>query len=120
MTLYGIPNCNTIKKARDWLQANHIAYDFYDFKKNGINAATLEHWLSQVPHEKLVNRAGMTWRGLSDEDKANVTNNASAIVLMLEKTSIIKRPVLVKNGQIISLGFDEAQYRKLLTQWVKL
>jgi len=112
--LYGIPNCNTVKKARTWLDENGVTYEFHDFKKQGIDSATLENWLAQISWEKLVNRAGMTWRGLSDEAKAAVQDNASAAALMQEKTSVIKRPVLIDAETVLSLGFDEANYRKLL------
>jgi arsenate reductase len=114
MKLYGIPNCNTVKKARAWLAENGLAVQFHDFKKDGVDSALIEGWLQQMPWEKLVNRAGMTWRGLSDEAKAAVHDNASAAALMLDKTSVIRRPVLVKDGKILSLGFDETTYRKLL------
>ncbi|HQO15334.1 MAG TPA: ArsC family reductase [Methylotenera sp.] len=113
MQLFGIPNCNTVKKARDWLDSHQIAYAFHDFKKNGVSYDLLENWLTQRPWEKLVNRAGMTWRNLSDAEKAAVTDAPSAILLMLAKPSVIKRPVLVKDGTIISLGFDEATYKEL-------
>jgi Spx/MgsR family transcriptional regulator len=112
MQLFGIPNCNTVKKARDWLSQHGVAYAFHDFKKNGVNQELLENWLSQTPWEKLVNRAGTTWRNLSDAEKAAVVDAASAIALMLEKSSVIKRPVLVKNNQIICLGFDENTYQE--------
>ena len=115
MQLFGIPNCSTVKKARDWLEHNGIAYEFHDFKKNGVNHAMLENWLNQMPWEKLVNRAGMTWRNLTDNEKAAVQDNDSAISLMLEKSSVIKRPVLVKNGNILSLGFNETTYKELLS-----
>ena len=115
MKLYGIPNCSTVKKARDWLTANHINYEFHDFKKQGIDAATLNIWLSQIPHMQLINRAGLTWRGLSDDAKAAVVDNTSAIALMLAKSSLIKRPVLVKDNLVVSLGFNEENYRKLLS-----
>ncbi len=114
MKLYGIPNCNTVKKARTWLDGHGVSYTFHDFKKQGIDAATLASWLSQTPWEKLVNRAGMTWRGLSEETKSSIIDNASAIKLMVEKTSVIKRPVLIKDDKIVCLGFDETTYRKLL------
>ena len=113
LKLYAIPSCNTVKKARDWLLANDIAYDFIDFKKHGASKVLLESWLSQVAHEKLINRAGLTWRGLDDATKANIIDNASAIALMQAKTSLIKRPVLTKNGKILTLGFDEAVYKEL-------
>lgn len=115
MQLFGIPNCNTVKKARDWLESNAVAYEFHDFKKHGVSHALLEGWLKQIPWEKLVNRAGMTWRNLSDAEKAAVTDANSALNLMLEKSSVIKRPVLVKDGKIISLGFAEATYKELLS-----
>ena len=115
MKLYGIPNCNTVKKARDWLAANHIAYEFHDFKKGVADQALLTNWLNQLPWEKLVNRAGMTWRNLSEGEKAIVIDPSSARSLMLDKTSVIKRPVLVKDGEIISLGFSEEVYKDLFS-----
>jgi len=114
MQLFGIPNCNTVKKARDWLSLNNIAYEFHDFKKNGVTQSLLEGWLSQQSWEKLVNRAGMTWRNLTDAEKAAVIDAPSAIKLMLEKSSVIKRPVLVKDGKILCLGFTEAAYKEIL------
>lgn len=115
MILYGIPNCSTVKKARAWLADNSVDVRFHDFRKNGVEPTLLNGWLTQQPWEKLVNRAGMTWRNLDDQAKAGVQDNASALALMLEKPSVIKRPVLVADGKILSLGFDEATYRKLLT-----
>lgn len=114
MKLYGIPNCNTVKKARAWLDAHQISYHFHDFKKQGLDPAIAESWLQQQPWEKLVNRAGMTWRNLSEAEKAGVTNANSALALMLEKTSVIKRPVLEREGKIIALGFNETDYQSLL------
>jgi Spx/MgsR family transcriptional regulator len=114
MKLYGIPNCSTVKKARTWLEQHGVSYEFHDFKKQGIDTTTLENWLTQTPWEKLVNRAGMTWRGLSEETKSSIIDNNSAIELIKEKTSVIKRPVLVKDGRIICVGFDETLYGKLL------
>ena len=114
MKLYGIPNCNTVKKARTWLEENGIAYEFHDFKKQGIDEATIKQWLTQSTWDKLVNRAGMTWRNLSDAEKAAVIDNASATELMMIKTSVIKRPLLVKDGTLLALGFDEAKYQQLL------
>jgi Spx/MgsR family transcriptional regulator len=114
MQLFGIPNCNTVKKARDWLTGHGITYEFHDFKKNGVSQALLESWLSQLPWEKLVNRAGLTWRKLSDAEKSAVIDANTALNLMLEKSSVIKRPVLVKDGKILCLGFTEATYKELL------
>ncbi len=115
LKLYGIPNCNTVKKARDWLESNKIAYEFHDFKKLGVSANLLETWLAQIPREQLINRAGLTWRGLQSSVKEDIIDNASAIALMQAKTSLIKRPILQKNGKILCLGFDEAAYKKELT-----
>jgi arsenate reductase (glutaredoxin) len=113
LKLYGIPNCNTVKKARDWLEKNSIAYEFQDFKKIEVSSDLLESWLTQIPREQLINRAGLTWRSLESSVKDNIVDNASAIALMREKTSVIKRPVLVKDGKILSLGFVEADYKAI-------
>lgn len=112
MKLYGIPNCNTVKKARTWLTENGIEIPFHDFKKQGVSEELLEVWLKQIRWEKLLNRQGATWRQLSDEARAAVCDDASAIRLMLEKPSAIKRPVLEMDGKI-TLGFDEASYQSL-------
>jgi Spx/MgsR family transcriptional regulator len=113
MTLYGIPNCNTVKKARDWLTQHGITVVFHDFKKHGLTAETAQHWLHQAEWSKLINRSGLTWRGLSDERKQQILDNASALALMLEKTSVIKRPVLEHDGRLLHIGFDEAAYTKI-------
>jgi Spx/MgsR family transcriptional regulator len=114
MKLYGIPNCGTVKKARAWLDEHCIAYTFHDYKKQGVKQATLEQWLAQMPWEKLVNRAGMTWRGLSDAEKATVTDDAGAIALMLAKPSVIRRPIVVENDTIVAVGFDAGHYASLI------
>ncbi len=116
MKLYGIPNCSTVKKARAWLEQHAIAYEFHDFKKLGLDAATGKQWLTQQPWEKLVNRSGMTWRNLSDAEKNAVVDSPSALSLMQDKTSVIKRPVLVDKNQILALGFNETDYVKLLAK----
>lgn len=116
MKLYGIPNCNTVKKARDWLEQHAVVYEFHDFKKLGLDTATAQSWLQQQPWEKLVNRSGMTWRNLTDTEKNAVTDAASALRLMQEKTSVIKRPIVVKNDKIIALGFNETEYAQLFAK----
>jgi Spx/MgsR family transcriptional regulator len=113
MKLYGIPNCNTVKKARTWLEERQIDYIFHDFKKAGVSQDLLDDWLSQQPWEKLINRAGMTWRKLDDATKNNIVDNHSAATLMLDKTSVIKRPILEKDGKILALGFQEETYKEL-------
>lgn len=114
MKLYGIPNCNTVKKARAWLAEHHANVQFHDFRKDGVDEALLNGWLAQFPWEKLINRAGMTWRNLDEQTKTSMRDNASAVKLMVEKPSVIKRPVLVEDGKILALGFDEATYQNLL------
>jgi arsenate reductase len=116
LKLYGIPNCNTVKKARDWLTGNHIEVQFHNFKKDGITAELVNNWLQQTSWEKLVNRAGTTWRNLSDAEKAAVVDSASALTLMLNKPSVIKRPLLVRGEEILHIGFDEAAYAKAFIQ----
>ena len=107
-TLYAIPNCDTVKKARTWLADHGVAYQFHDYKKQGIDRATIERWLTQKPWEELVNRAGATWRKLPDTEKPTTADEA--IALMLEKTSVIRRPLIESNGQIVALGFKADDY----------
>lgn len=114
MKLYGIPNCNTVKKARDWLTSHGIDYQFHDFKKQGVTQQLLEGWLKQIPETKLINRAGMTWRNLDEATKNSIQDQTSAIQLMSDKTSVIKRPILEKDGNIIAVGFSESEYQSLL------
>lgn len=113
MKLYGIPNCDTVKKARNWLASHNIDVEFHDFKKQGISPELAQRWLQQSSHEQLINRKGLTWRGLSEEQKMAITSDAAAQQLMLEKTSVIKRPLLEQDGKLLHIGFDEAAYRKL-------
>jgi arsenate reductase len=111
--LYGIPNCNTVKKARDWLAQHDIAVEFHDFKKLGLDAAIAQNWLQQTDWTSLINRSGLTWRGLPEQRKQSIQDANAALALMLEKTSAIKRPVLEQNGKLLHVGFDEAAYSKL-------
>ena len=111
-TLYGISNCDTIKKAKRWLDDNNIAYDFHDYKKSGIDKKSLQAWCSEFGFESLLNKRGTTWRKLDDSLKENV-DEAAAIEIMLENHSVIKRPVLI-SGKTRILGFDESAYQSLL------
>ncbi len=113
MKLYGIQNCNTVKKARDWLEQRNIAVEFHDFKKNGLDAATAQAWLQQADWAMLINRSGLTWRGLPEQRKQSIHDATGALALMLEKTSVIKRPLLEINGKLLHAGFDEASYSKI-------
>ncbi len=112
ITLYGIPNCDTVKKARAWLQAKGIDVQFVDFKKGGVPAARLDAWLASVGWETLLNRKGTTWRKLDDDVRAAVVDAASARRLMIEQPSVIKRPVVEWNDARITVGFDAADWAK--------
>ncbi|MEC5160387.1 MULTISPECIES: ArsC family reductase [unclassified Janthinobacterium] len=112
ITLYGIPNCDTVKKARVWLADQQQAFTFHDFKKQGLERATVAQWLQHLQWEALVNRKGTTWRNLSEERKAAVVDADSALELMLESPSVIKRPVL-HDGQQFHVAFSDAQYRAI-------
>ena len=107
--LYGIPNCDTVKKARTWLADNGHDFTFHDFKKRGLTRELVAGWLEQLDWETLVNRKGTTWRNLPDERKALVADKASALELMLENPSVIKRPVLQGVGPV-SVGFSADAY----------
>jgi arsenate reductase (glutaredoxin) len=107
-TLYGIRNCDTMKKARAWLDAHGVSYTFHDYKASGIDRATLEKWAAVVGWETLLNRAGTTFRKLPDAAKTGLTE-AKAMKLMLEQPSMIKRPVLEK-GRTLLVGFSEERY----------
>lgn len=112
ITLYGIPNCDTVKKARTWLNDHGIAYTFHDFKKQGLDTALVASWLKVVPRDTLVNRKGTTWRNLPDERKAAITDDAAATALMVEFPSIVKRPVLV-TGKQTEVGFSDTLYNQV-------
>lgn len=111
-TLYGIPNCDTVKKARTWLAEQGIAHTFHDFKKAGLSSDLIEQWLRDVSWETLVNRKGTTWRALSDDRKVAVNDAGSAAALMLESPSVIKRPVLSHGGRTY-VGFSGDAYQQI-------
>jgi arsenate reductase len=111
LTMYGIPNCDTIKRARAWLEKHKVEYAFHDYKKAGVDKAMLEGWVKQAGWETLLNRAGTTFRKLPDADKNGLTEK-KAIALMLAQPSMIKRPVLEAKGRI-TVGFKPEEYAKL-------
>lgn len=111
ITLYGIPNCDTVSKARKWLASNNIEYQFHNFKKDGLTEATLSNWIKELGWEVLLNKRGMTWRKLPDDSKTDV-DQEKATAIMLDNTSIIKRPVLDVDGKIY-VGFKPEQYQEL-------
>ncbi len=110
MIVYGIKNCDTVKKALNWLKANNKVFEFHDYKKEGITTEKLQSWCSQVGWENLLNRRGTTWRKLDEETRNAVTDETQAVNVMLTNTSIIKRPVIEKDGKVLMVGFDEASY----------
>ena len=111
MKVYGIKNCNTVKKALDWFEANNIAYEFQDFKKLGISEQKLNEWNDKAGYEKFMNKQGLTWKQLEPEVKESVKGVAEALPLMQQKTSMIKRPV-IEDGDFLFFGFDESAYKK--------
>jgi arsenate reductase len=112
VTIYGIKNCDTMKKARAWLDKHGVAYEFHDYKTAGIERARLEGWAREAGWESLLNRAGTTFRKLADKDKEGLTEK-KAIALMLDQPSMIKRPVLDAGGKLM-VGFKPETYEKAL------
>jgi Spx/MgsR family transcriptional regulator len=110
ITLYGIPNCDTVKKARAWLAENQANVSWHDFKKQGVPEPQLDRWLQAVGWEKLVNRQGTTWRKLPDADKTVVVDATSARALLLSQPSVIKRPVVEWHNGAVTVGFSEALF----------
>jgi len=111
MKVYGITNCNTVKKALDWFKANNVDYEFQDFKKLGISAQKLNEWNDKAGYEKFLNKQGLTWKQLDLAVKDSVKGAAEALPLLQQKTSMIKRPVIEDEG-FLFFGFDEEAYKK--------
>lgn len=111
--VYGIPNCNTVKKVVDWLKQKHITYQFHDYKKKGLTKEKLEEWCNYFGWENVLNKKGTTWAALSDEEKNKVLTQEDAIELLLNKTSAIKRPIIESKGKYL-IRFDEQQYADVL------
>ena len=109
MKLYGIPNCTTVKKARTWLEEHDIPYEFHDFKKQGVPAELLSKLMGSLGWEALVNRNGPTWRKLPDATKTKVKDAKTALTVMQENSSVIKRPIVDRDGQY-QVGFNEDNY----------
>ena len=111
VTVYGISNCDTIKKAKVWLDKKGVAYRFHDYRKQGLDSNMLSPWVDSLGWEALLNRRGTTWRKLPDDVKENI-DQPSAIEIMLESPSIIKRPLLIK-GKELFLGFSDSDYQDI-------
>jgi arsenate reductase len=112
ITLYGIPNCDTVKRSRAWFADQGVAYTFHDFKSKGVPADELDRWLATLGWEALVNKKGTTWRKLSPAAQAAVTNAKSARALMLREPSVIKRPI-VAAGAALTVGFTPEAWADL-------
>ncbi len=116
VTLYGIPNCDQVKKARSWLSAHAVEFQFHDFKKAGVTAELICSWLTHLESSSLINRKGTTWRNLPVLEQALVVDDDSAIQCMVKSPSVIKRPVLVVQNPTqteIIAGFSEENYRRM-------
>jgi Spx/MgsR family transcriptional regulator len=112
--VYGISNCDTVKKSRNWLASVGVSHEFYDFKKQGLPLKAIDQWLAEVGYEKLLNRRGTSWRMLGEAAQASVVDSLSAREIMLTNSSVIKRPVVVWPGGQMTIGFDEAAWRELV------
>ena len=110
IVVYGINNCDTVKKARKWLSKNNIEYQFHDFRKDGLSESKIKQWVGQIDWEILLNRRGTTWRKLSEDQKANI-NKSNAVKLMADQPTLIKRPVVEHNNEII-VGFSADTYQQ--------
>jgi Spx/MgsR family transcriptional regulator len=113
-TLYGIPNCDTVKRARTWLNEHGVAHDFHDFKKQGLPGPLLDGWLQRAGWELLLNRKGTTWRQLDEATRAATTSAAAARPLLLAQPSLVKRPVVAWADGRLTVGFDPAAWAPAL------
>ncbi|WP_313020084.1 ArsC family reductase [Atlantibacter hermannii] len=114
--LHGIKNCDTIKKARRWLESHQIDYQFHDYRTDGINAEMMHKFIDELGWEALLNTRGTTWRKIDEARRNAVTDAQSAIALMLEMPAIIKRPLLCAPGKPMLLGFNESQYQQYFNE----
>lgn len=110
ISIYGIKNCDTMKKAFRWLDEHNIEYQFFDYKKVGVDSELAKQWLAQQDWQQIINKRGTTWRKLDDETK-DAMDNANALEIMQAQPSIIKRPLIIKDSEII-LGFNAEEYQR--------
>lgn len=111
MKVYGITNCNTVKKALDWFKNNQVMYEFHDFKKLGISLEKLQEWDSKAGYEKFMNKQGLTWKQLDQPIKDSIRTKDDALQLLQHKTSMVKRPV-IEDGGFLFFGFDDNVYKE--------
>ncbi|MFZ2307353.1 MAG: ArsC family reductase [Rhodoferax sp.] len=116
ITLYGIPNCDTVKKARTWLTDHGVDYTFHDFKKQGVPTNLLPGWIVSVGLDKLINRKGPTWRKLDPATQASVVDAASATAVILASSSVIKRPLVVWADGAVTVGFSDELFAQRIKQ----
>ena len=112
--VFGIPNCDTVKKARVWLADHGVDHQFHDFKKHGVPLPKINHWIAAAGWEKLLNRQGTAWRKLDEATQARVVDAASAVAVMTANSSVIKRPVVQWPGGQITVGFDAEAWQRLI------
>lgn len=110
--LYGIHNCETVKKARNWLESNKVDYNFHDFRKDGMDKILVEKFLTQIKWDDLINRRGLTWRRLSEKERENINKN-NAVSLIIKHPTIIKRPILFVKGNY-KVGYSQKEYNDFL------
>ena len=113
--MYGIANCDVIKKATDWLKQNHVHFEFHDYKKEGVSATKLQYWTTEKSWEKILNKRSTTWRELTASGVGEIKSTSQAIEIMAANTSVIKRPIIEFDDEIL-VGFNENEYiQKLIT-----
>lgn len=112
--LYGIPNCNTVKKSVDWLKQNAIDFEFHNFKKQGVDASLLRKWFDVFGWEKVINKKGLTFKKLDKETQEKINDPESALQYLMNNSSAIKRPILEVEDKSLLLGFNEEEYSKVL------
>ena len=114
MIVYGIVNCNTVKKSLDWIRANELTYEFHDYKKKGITAEKLTEWFNVFGWEKVINKNGLTFKKLSKEEQQSINSPEKAIAFLIQNTSAIKRPIVEIEGKPILIGFKDEEYQQKL------
>ncbi len=115
-TFYGLPYCDSTKLAMEWFNERHIAFALHDYKTQGVTGETLQSWCGQKGWQTLLNKRSTTWRALTAETQAAITNEASAIAIMVQHTSLIKRPVIVKDGGVLSIGVNKLAWANIFEQ----